>query len=232
MKDQTQTKPDKERTSVRFLDLLSDDKKEKLALEFKIEKYHRKNVIFYQGDSSCRFYEVLQGQLKLSKYTTDGHEVTVEILRKGDWFGFLPLIDGKVCECTVTTLTDTVLFSVSNRAFAMIIQDEPEVLIKVLKSACDRLRSAYSQVENIFSGSVKSRICRILLEMARQKGKRKNSHLVFQIQLTHQELANLVGTSRETVTRVLTSLKKKELIKVNRSKISILDEGGMEDMIE
>jgi CRP/FNR family transcriptional regulator, cyclic AMP receptor protein len=194
----------------------------------KTRQFPKKSTIFFQGDENDKLYEIVDGNVKISKFTADGKEIIIEILRERDCFGFISLIDGGPCECTATALTDVSLNIISFPHLFEILEKVPEIANHLLFSSIKRLRRAYVQMENIVASSVHKRIARILLEMARQEGKYTNKILTFNIRLTHQELGNLAGTSRETVTRVLTQLKNEGYIKVVRSSVSILREDDME----
>ena len=227
-KTTTLEKGQAEYEKIRILRYISSDQRDLLAFKLKKEHYKKKQIIFFQGDKVDCFYEILKGQVKISKFTSDGHEITVEILKEGDWFGFTSLFDIQEVVCTATALTNTTVLTLSGKNFRAIVDKNPSILKELFIDACRKLQRAYTQMENIMSGNVQSRVARILLEMARQEGSRTEEGLVFKIRLTHQELANLVGTSRETVTRVLAFLRKNGYIKVKRSTVTILKEVDME----
>jgi len=204
----------------------------KLILEkSKIISFPRKAIIYYQNEPNDRLYIIISGQVKISKFTDDGKEVSVEILGDSEAFGYISLIEDKSCECTVTTLTKADILAVRKYEFLKLIRNYPIIINSLLKNACIRLRNAYNHIENISSSNAQKRIARILLELARQEGEYVNNVLIFNSHLTHQELGNLAGTSRETVTRALTYFKKNGYIKVARSKVTFLKEDEMEEIL-
>jgi len=202
-----------------------------LVSKLKSRNYSSKEIVYYQGDPNDKFFIILEGQVKISKFTAEGKEITIEILGKGDIFGYASLIENKCSESTVTTLTDSKMLVLNESDFISLLNDFPGVIQSILKNACLRLKNAYQHIENISSTNVQKRVIRILLELARQEGEYEGDKLVYNTKLTHQELANLAGTSRETVTRILTYLKKNGYITVTRSRITILTEDGMEEIL-
>lgn len=230
MKDQVAIQNQEEMPGIGFLSFVPSEGRDIAALLFKKESLPKKHVIFYQEDRENCFYEIASGQVKLSRHTSDGREITIEILGPGDMFGYLSLFDEGCCECTATAVTKVEVYTLSRTEMERIIKSHPVVLRALISHICRRLRNAYSHLEEMASGNVQHRVSRILLEMARQEGERKDGHLVFNIRLTHQELANLAGTSRETVTRVLAFLKKEGYINVVRSEITILREEDLEEI--
>lgn len=200
-----------------------------ISQKSRIVIFPNKTILCYQDEPNEKFYLIREGKVKISKFTAEGKEITVEIISNGDVFGYVSLLKDETCECTVTTLTDTEMQVMNKYEFLNLVEEYPELFKGLLSSACRRLRSAYQHIETISASNVKQRVARILLEMARQEGEYKNNSLTFESRLTHQELANLAGTSRETVTRVLTYLKQKGFIKVSRSTVCILNEDEMEE---
>ncbi|MCD4785705.1 MAG: Crp/Fnr family transcriptional regulator [Candidatus Eremiobacteraeota bacterium] len=223
-----------EETLIRDIPFLNDipvEAKDLLVSRSQSVKFSPKQIIYYQEDPNNNFYIILKGQAKISKYNAEGKEITVEILGKGDMFGYASLIENKCSESTVTTLTSSIMLILNGRDFLSLLSDFPTVIHFILKNACLRLRNAYQHIENISSTNVQKRVIRILLELGRQEGEYEGRKLVYNTKLTHQELANLAGTSRETVTRILTFLKKNGYITVARSRITILAEDKMEDIL-
>lgn len=202
-----------------------------MAQKSRIVNYPNKTIIYYQDEPNEKFYLIRDGKVKISKFTAEGKEVTVEIMGNGEAFGYVSLLENDTCECTVTTLTDTEILVMGKFDFQEMLEDYPELFRGLLTCTCHRLRSAYQHIETISASNAKQRVARILLEMARQEGQYKDSKLTFKSRLTHQELANLAGTSRETVTRVLTYLKQKGFIKVSRSTVCILNEDEIEESL-
>jgi CRP/FNR family transcriptional regulator, cyclic AMP receptor protein len=211
-----------------FREIIPDDILKEAIIQEKQEKFLKRTTIFFQGDKNSKLYQILEGNIKISKFTMDGKEIIIEILKEGDCFGYVPLVDGDLCECTATALNDVIVNTTSFRDFPEILKNVPEFMNYLLTDSIKRIRRAYAQMESISSSSVYKRISRLLLEMARQEGQYTEKILTFKIRLTHQELGNLAGTSRETVTRVLTQLKNDGYIKVIRSNVSILREDEME----
>ncbi|MFP4498948.1 MAG: Crp/Fnr family transcriptional regulator [Vulcanimicrobiota bacterium] len=219
-----------EMEEINFLKPFNREQKEFILSHLKKDNIKKKTVIHYQEAENCRFYEILKGQVKSGKITLDGREITMEILKEGENFGYIPLIDGGTCLSTATALTNVETVSLGKDEFLSILNKYPEATDYLIQSICQRMRKVFCHIEHMALTSVQKRVTRILLEMARQEGDYdENDILCFKIRLTHQELANLAGTTRETVTRVLASLKKEDLITVQRSLISITDEDKIED---
>ena len=202
---------------------------EAIAGKSSVKAFPGKQIIYYQDEPNDKFYVIKKGKVKISKFTPEGKEITIEILGDGEAFGYISLLGNEISESTITTLSKSHLIVLRKYEFAQIIKHHPEIFKCLLLNACQRIRNAYQHIETISSSNAKQRVARILLELARQEGEYQGEYLIFKSRLTHQELANLAGTSRETVTRVLTFLKKTGYIKVNRSIVTILKEDEMEE---
>jgi CRP-like cAMP-binding protein len=186
---------------------------------------YKKNSIFLQQDEkSSHLFIILSGQVKISLISECGRELILRLLGKNDFFGEMSLLNENVNEAMATSITDVELLSISHKDFAKYIETHPAVALAIMSHLCDNLNKAYRQIESLVFLNVQSRIARIFLDMAKSSSIKTEKGIFFVPQITHQELANMVGTSRETVTKIITKFKTKGSIKITRDGIILTDQ--------
>jgi CRP/FNR family transcriptional regulator len=196
----------------------------KKILAMAIEKSYKKGeIIYYQGDLSYSLDIIKYGKLKITILTEEGKEKTLAILSEGDIIGEISLIDNKPRSATVEALEDCTLLSIKRDDFEKILQQYPQISIEIAKILSQRLRDADKSIEALTFYDVKTRIANILIGFGERYGKDTPKGIEIYTRFTHQELADLVGSSRETITRVLNELQNNNLISIEKNKILILD---------
>lgn len=181
--------------------------------------YPKNSFVLNVGDTSDSFYIILSGKIKITLPDEDGREFILSILGPGEHFGEVALLDGKPRSASAVTMEDSTLLVVSRDQFQSGIARHPDMAEHVLTGLTERLRAANRTIENLALLDVYSRIARTLgeLAVAQDDGVR-----VVPQRLTHQHLANMVGASREMVTRILRDLTSGGYISIDNHHISIL----------
>lgn len=188
---------------VPFFSGLEDDHIAALS-KMLVEKRHRKgSVIFFEGDPGDALFIVASGMIKIYRVAEDGREKTLAILRDGDVFGEMALLDGEPRSAIAETLESTTLFALHRKDFSTFLSANPSIATHIIKVLCARLRQANADVMDVVFRDVRSRLVRTLLNLAERHGTACPGGVRIELKLTHQELANLIGTARETVTRML-----------------------------
>lgn len=174
-----------------------------------------------QGDT---LFVIREGQVKVSILSAEGREVILSLLGPGAVFGELSLLDGKPRSANVVATEDTVLIMLRRADFLQLIHRAPQIGIALLAELASRLRRTDRQIEGLALLDVTSRISDTLLQLAADRGVETAEGVAIQCRPTHQELANMSGTTRETVSRVLKRLKSQGYIACQGRTITILRE--------
>ena len=169
-------------------------------------------VILYQGEASSTLYFIVEGKVKVSLTNEEGKEVILDTLDHGDFFGEMSCLDSQYCSAMVSALTDVRILYLGKEAFLAVISENPDMMISLLSEMSGRLRRANRMIGTLAFLDVAGRISRMLIELAREKGKPLDDGSVMIVPPTHQEMASQIGSSREAVTKALKSLTENRLI--------------------
>jgi CRP-like cAMP-binding protein len=187
-----------------------------------IRKYKKNQIILYEKDANNYMYLILSGRVKAVLNTSDGKEIIRAIHKKGDSFGELSMIDSKSSSAAVIAMESTTAAIISKTNFFSILYSQKKVLDNLLLMFCDRLRSALDRLE-LVNKSAYQRIIALLLQLSNEYGKQATEGYLLNIKLTHQNLADMSGLTRETVTRVLNRLEKDGKICIKKDKTICLN---------
>lgn len=169
-----------------------------------VRNMSKRTVILTQGEESNSLYLVLEGRLKAYLSDAEGKEVTLGYIEQGETFGELSLLDGKPRSASVMALTPARCAVLSRASFLSILKDNPSIALHLLEIMAYRVRTSTASIADFALLDVYGRVARILMEKSREdeNGKR------ITVPLTHQEIAGMVGSSREMVTRILNDLRR------------------------
>jgi CRP/FNR family transcriptional regulator/CRP/FNR family cyclic AMP-dependent transcriptional regulator len=163
-------------------------------------------VILHQKEHSDDLRVVLSGRVKVSLLSEDGREMVLDLLKDGDFFGELSLLDQEPRSATVTALDDSKILTLSREAFLNAIKGNPEIMLNILSVVVKRLRKADERIETLTFLDVKGRVAKMLTDLAHDKGE-KQPDGGFKLQApTHQWIASQIGASREAVTKAMKTL--------------------------
>lgn len=200
------------------------------AVSHVVTRSHPANqVILLENDWGTSVYFILDGWVKIRTYNLDGKEITLNILGKGELFGEMAPLDEVPRSTDVITLAPTVIGNMPAQDFVQLIHTEPKAGIRLAQLMARRLRQVNRRLRLRESDST-SRVADILLFLAEGQGKRTTGGIEIP-NLPHRELSSLSGLARETVTRVLNKLEKKEVIVRDRDVLCIPDVHAIERML-
>ena len=143
----------------------------------------------------------------------------------GDYFGEMSLLDGCFRSATVTALEDSKALVIFRNDFIDFIEKRPAAVLDIVATLNRRLRKATKQIESLTFYDVYGKVAKILLDLAKEKGKKTGKHTAIDVPISRQELASMAGTSRETLTRVLHEFQVRGCLAVDGKHLTILDEG-------
>jgi CRP/FNR family cyclic AMP-dependent transcriptional regulator len=192
-----------------------------------IHSFHKykKNAFIYFPDEPAKYiYMIADGRIKLGHYTEDGKEVVKAILGAGEIFGELALTgEEKRGDFAQAMDENTSVCPVSIDEMRGLMADDKELSFKIYKLIGLRIRKLERKIESLVFKDARTRIIEFLKEAAAWKGKKVGFETMIPTKLTHKDIANLTGTSRQTVTTILNELKEANLINFDRRKILIRD---------
>ena len=169
-------------------------------------KFPRDAVIYEDGSIGDYMYIIEEGQVKVTKTSEDGREKILQILGPGDFHGEMALLDRAPRSASVKTTTPCVLLALSRQDFLGLLKQNHELTLELIRELARRLREADEQIRGLSFERVESRARRLLARLAKEKAPAHPDRMAT-APITHQQLADLVGTSRETITRVVKELK-------------------------
>lgn len=195
----------------------------------KIEKigtrknYLKNDVILMEDEVGTALFVIVSGKVKVARTSTDGREVILTILSESDFFGEMAILDGQTRSATVVAIEDTELFLIQRNDFINLITEYPEVAISLLQELTKRLRSADAKIKALSLKDAEGKVATVLLQLADDTGKIKHGKVEIEKLPLQQDLANMAGTSRETISRTIHSFAKKGLVELDGSKLRIID---------
>ncbi len=192
-----------------------------------LRKYRKNMIVFMEGEPGEALFFVLSGKVKISKLTEDGREQILHIVQAGDIFAEVVLIDRGPYPATAEAIEAAQVGILRNDDVENLIRTNPDIALKILKVMSKRLRQAQIQVRDLALKDTYGRLASMLLILAKDHGCPCDSGTRIDISLSRQELANLIGTSRETVTRILSDFKRNKVIDLDKQVIVLLDENKL-----
>ena len=202
---------------------LEDEDLESLIAAANRRKYPKDGVIFFENDVGDALFMILSGRVKVTILSDDGREIILAMLSDANFFGEMSLLDNEPRSATAIALQETEMVVLHQRDFLSIVEKRPRVLINLLSVLSSRLRKANQQIGNLALHDVYGRVARILLEMASEDGTRQADGRVTFRRPTHQEIANMIGATRETVSRMISDLHRQGYIEIAGKNVIIQD---------
>lgn len=195
-----------------------------------IKEYEKGSTIFFEGDTGDAIYFVKSGKVKISKISQQGKEHIIKIMEEGNIFAESLLFIGGVYPATAEAIEDSVVIVLKNKDIENLILKNNEIALGIIKLMAKRLQNVAVIIENLALKDSLGRTVSILLTIAREKGIKNKEGISIELNLSRQDLANMVGTSRENVIRILSQLDKEDVIKLERHKIIIKDMDRLKNM--
>lgn len=204
--------------ALRRLPLFSDLTDEEVALLSEhalVKEYVKNDTIISKHEEGDTVFSLLSGRVKIVLTDDEGKEFIVGILGEGEFFGELALLDGKPRSATVVALEETQAVALSRKDFIEQLERTPSLCIKVMMELARRLRYSNEQIGSLAFLDVCGRLARILLDMAKDQDQELHDDISIKVAYSRTELSNLVGTTRETLTRALKTLESMGYIKID-----------------
>ncbi len=198
---------------------------EKIAVD---KHYNKGDIIFYDGDDGIGFYLVAAGSVSVYKLSPDGKEQIFHIVKEGETIGAVPVFSGKSFPANARALSKTHLLFFDRTKFIELISGKPDLTMNILALLSMRLREFTIQVENLSLKEIPGRLASYLLYLSQEQG---NKDLV-KLNISKVQLANLLGTGPESLSRALGNMKTKKLIEEVDTNIRLINRDLLEELAE
>jgi CRP-like cAMP-binding protein len=194
-----------------------------------INKYFNKgDAIFYDGDEGVGFYLVIEGSVNVYKLSAEGKEQILHIVRAGETIGAVPVFSGKSFPANARAISKSHLLFFHRERFINLITNKPSLTMNILALLAMRLREFTIQVENLSLKEIPGRLAAYLLYLSQEQGDKD----LIKLTISKAQLANLLGTGPESLSRAFGNMKKKKLIEEEGPKIRLINRGMLENLAD
>jgi len=183
----------------------------------------RDQVLLVEEEVGQTLFILLKGMVKVTRTSDEGREVIITILKSGEFFGELSLIDGKGRSATVVAMEDSEFLTLRRAEFLSMLDRYPVIAVEMMRVMADRIRRADTQIENLTLQDAFGRVGSTLIHVAEQTGYLRGPSMIIPKIPVQQDLANMAGTARETISRVMADYEDKGLIEREGHRVVILD---------
>ena len=203
---------------------------EPLAGKLRRRGYQKGEVIFHQEDPADRMHIIVEGNIRISITSDDGREKDLAVLQPGDCFGEMALLDGSNRSATATAVDPAQTLALYREDFMDFLQEHPEVVARTTNLLTSRLRSVNQMLGDLAFLDVPTRLAKQLLELAEAHGDENEQGRPVEVPMEQEQLARLVGASRETISRALNSYRSLGILSTSHRKITVTDLPALEGM--
>ncbi len=200
---------------------LTDSDLTKIASKMVPRVYEKGQMILLEESMGETFFIITQGAVKVTRLSADGREVILAILGESDFFGEMSLLDGEGRSANIVANEDAKVLTLSRNDFLDCLESYPKIAIALLEELATRLRKSDQQIESLSLSDSEHRIGIALIRLAGELGTIKQGHVTVKNLPYQQDIANMAGTSRETVSRTLKLLEDKKLVRRENRNLTI-----------
>ena len=200
---------------------LTDSDLTKIASKMVPRVYEKGQMILLEESMGETFFIITQGAVKVTRLSADGREVILAILGESDFFGEMSLLDGEGRSANIVANEDAKVLTLSRNDFLDCLESYPKIAIALLEELATRLRKSDQQIESLSLSDSEHRIGMTLIRLAGELGTIKQGHVTVKNLPYQQDIANMAGTSRETVSRTLKLLEDKKLVRRENRNLTI-----------
>jgi len=215
-----------------FFQDLEDEDLAKLAPLFLTRTYEKGTNIFREGEAGEELFIIKSGVVKIYR-DDEVRDIILAIFRDGDFFGEMAVLENEqVRSASAKTMEKTVVYYLTRRDFVALLEQNPKISRRILETALDRLRKANELITDLTLLDVRTRIIKMMLRLTEKHGVNQKTGILIDLKLTHQQIADMTGTVRETVTKVLLDLQNQDFIQIKKKKILICNLAEIERLVE
>lgn len=193
-------------------------------------EYEKGEVLFHEGSISETLYFINHGSIKLFVNTLDGKEQILHILSSGNFLGMLDLLKDGQYRFSAKAIDDCKMCTLNRKHFIRTLKDNPDMAISIIETLTDKLVKTERLVKSLATNDINSRISYLLNYLIDEYGVKKDNQIDINVPISREEMANMIGVSRETISRKLKQLEKDKIIKIITPKnITILNRYVLEE---
>jgi len=194
--------------------------------------YPKGAMLFVEGQNPRGVFVICSGRTKLSTCSSDGKTLITQIAEPGEVLGLSATVSGKPYEVTAETLDPCQINFVRREDFIRFLSRHGEACLRVAEALSNNYHHAYEQVRSLgLSQSTAEKLARLILEWGDKSGRETERGVQIRLTLTHEEIGQIIGASRETVTRLISDFKNQQLISVKGSNLNILNKAALEALV-
>jgi CRP/FNR family transcriptional regulator, cyclic AMP receptor protein len=183
--------------------------------------YKKDSTVLHEDETGSALFVIISGRVKISRESDDGKEVILTILNESDFFGEMAILDGMSRSATVTAIEESELFLIQRVDFLILLQEHPEISVALLQELTQRLRASDMRIKSLSLKDAEGKVASVILQLADDIGKIKQGKVEIERLPFQHDLANMAGTSRETISRTIHSFVKRGLIELEGARLRI-----------
>lgn len=205
-----------------FADLEEKDFQKIIKLGLR-QKYKKGNIVVLEQESGAALFVIITGKVKVVRTDEDGREVILSMFGPGEFFGEMSLLDGLARSASVIATVKSELFMIHRRDFLQLLEEYPQVAISLLAELAMRLRKADMQIKSLSLKDAAGRVANVLLMLSDDMGVFRKGKVEIEDLPLQQDIANMAGTSRETVSRMIHHFIRNGEVELKGNKVTIND---------
>lgn len=217
---------------VPLFSVLEDEQREELAACLRSRRFGAGQPIFLQGDPGDEMYLVLEGRIRIAAESSSGREVTLAMMRDGGFFGDMALLDGQPRSASAYAESACHTLMLRRIDFHSYLDTSPATAKHLLAFLSQRLREANDKIQDLALLTVRQRLAAVLIDLALKDGEEHPNGLMLGKSVNHRVLAGLLGTSRETVSRMAAELRELDLIEQHGRRVLVKNIDGLRALLE
>jgi CRP/FNR family transcriptional regulator, cyclic AMP receptor protein len=209
----------------------ADDEAGAVAATVTDRHYGKHQFIVREGDPGDTFFILVKGSISVCRIAPDGRETILSILKEGDFFGEMSMFDSSLRSASIKTLTEVEVGAIRQADFLILLDRNPRIGRSLVIALSERLRAANALIAATTSQDIRARLASLLLNLGDQFGERVENGTRITLRLTNQEMANMIGTTRETVNRTLNRFWDDKLVDMRTAHVVIVEPDRLRALI-
>lgn len=206
-----------------LLERLNKDEQDLLIQHSKILYKNKGAYVFIEGDPAGHFFFIKEGTIRVHKLLRDGKEITIFLRGKNDAFGEIGPFSGNTYSCSSQAETNCEIYAIDKKTLDQVLAENGKISSEFLKWVAEKLETSSSKIKDFIMFGTEGAVASFLIRAANSKGMNDPRGIVINEAVTHYQIATYIGSSRETVTRILNDFKKRNIIELGRNKLLIKD---------
>lgn len=213
-----------------LLDGISAEQFRELVAVVEIKEFRRRQIVYLPGDPGEHVYFIQGGRVKCSKVSRDGKELTLDYHGPGEFFGELCVFDGTPREEMAEAMKNAIVAVLPRENIRGLVTGDPQLAFRFARVLGDRRRHIETKLEHFVFRDVHAKLAALLLELGREYGQETEDGVKIDLKITHQEMANLIGSTRETISLALANFKKRNLVHLVGRSVVLVDHDGLQSL--